>query len=248
MESVNNQTASADVVLKAKTELVAANRILAREGVVDGYGHVSVRHPENPAHFFLSRSRSPELVEIDDIMEFTLDGKVVGDDARPPYLERFIHGSIYAARKDVNSVVHSHAEDVLPFSITKVPLRAVFHMACGMGENVPVWDIHKKFGDTNLLVTCVDHGKDLARTLGKNKVALMRGHGFACAAPTMYEAVRTAIYLPANARILAKASALGGPIKFATRGEIEKAGFSQPETAAFQRGWDYWLNRAGVKR
>ena len=126
---------------QALRDLVIGNRILAHQNVVDGYGHISIRHPSNPEHFLLSRSRSPELVVEADIMEFTLDGKVVGDDRRPPYLERFIHGGLYEARPDVHAVVHSHAEDTLAFGITDVPLQPVIHVARSMGPTVPVWDI-----------------------------------------------------------------------------------------------------------
>jgi HCOMODA/2-hydroxy-3-carboxy-muconic semialdehyde decarboxylase len=231
---------------KAKHDLMAANRILARENVVDGYGHVSMRHPENPQHFLLSRSRSPELVTVEDLMTFTLDGNPVGGDTRPGYLERFIHGSIYAARPDVNAVVHSHAEDVVPYSISDVPLQPVFHQAARMGAHLPVWEISDKFGDTNLLVTCVDHGADLAQTLGDNTVVLMRGHGFAAVATTLYEVVSIAVYLPTNARMLTTAKLLGGRVRTVSQGEIDAVGPAKVETPAFQRGWEYWCKRAGV--
>jgi len=231
---------------KAKFDLMSANRILAHEDVVDGYGHVSMRHPENPEQFLLSRSRSPELVTVEDLMTFTLDGKPVGGDTRPGYLERFIHGSIYAARPDVNAVVHSHAEDVVSYSISDVPLQPVFHQAARMGAEIPVWEIGDKFGETNLLVTCVEHGSDLAERLGNNTVVLMRGHGFAAVAPTLYEAVSISVYLPKNARILTNAKLLGGRVRTITPGEIAAVGPAQPEAPAFQRGWEYWCKRAGV--
>ena len=227
---------------------MSANRILAREAVLDGYGHVSMRHPDNPQHFLLSRSRSPELVTVEDIMEFTLDGDTVGNDDRPPYLERFIHGSIYKARPDVMSVVHSHQEDVIPYSISSVPLVPVWHQATCIGNHLPVWDIRDKFGDTNMLVTCVEHGADLATALGRDKVALMRGHGFVAAGNHVQDAVSTAIYLPKNARILTTAKLLGGSVKVTTPGEVERAGPIKHDTPAFQRGWEYWLSRAGLKR
>src|SRR5580692_5360176 len=126
---------------QALRDLVIGNRILAHQNVVDGYGHISIRHPTNPEHFILSRSRSPELVEEGDILEFTLDGKVVGDDRRPPYLERFIHGGIYESRPEILAVVHSHAEETLPYGITNVPLKPVTHVGGLVGPNVPVWDI-----------------------------------------------------------------------------------------------------------
>lgn len=232
---------------QAKWDLMSANRILAREAVVDGYGHVSMRHPENPERFLLSRSRSPELVTVEDIMEFTLDGEAVNNDDRPAYLERFIHGSIYRARPDVMGVVHSHQEDVVPYSISSVPLQAVWHQAFSIGSHLPVWDIHDKFGDTNMLVTSVAQGADLAATLGRNKVALMRGHGFAAAGATLHDAVNTAVYLPKNARILTTAKMLGGSVTYPTPGELLKPGMPKADNHASMRGWEYWLARAGVK-
>jgi len=237
-----------DTLERTKWDVMSANRILAREGVLDGYGHVSVRHPGNPEHFLLSRSRSPELVSVEDIMEFTLDGNVVGNDDRPPYLERFIHAAIYAARPDVGSVVHSHQEDVVPYSISSVPLQPVWHQACAIGNHLPVWDIRDKFGDTNMLVSNLAQGTDLANALGRDKVALMRGHGFVAAGNEVQDAVSTAVYLPKNARILTTAKLLGGSVKIASPGEVALAGPIHPEHPAFQRGWEYWLTRAGLKR
>lgn len=237
-----------DTIAQAKWDVMSANHILAREGVLDGYGHVSMRHPDNPGHFLLSRSRSPELVSVEDIMEFTLDGDTVGSDDRPPYLERFIHGAIYKARPDVVSVVHSHQEDVIPYSISSVPMQPVWHQAACIGNHVPVWDIRDKFGDTNMLVTNLAQGADLAAALGRDKIALMRGHGFAVAGNHLQDAVSTAIYLPKNARILTTAKLLGGSVKISTPGEVELAGPVHPEMPAFQRGWEYWLTRAGLKK
>src|SRR5580700_12345679 len=191
-------------------EIVTANRILAREGVVDSFGHVSARHPDNPQRFLLSRARAPDCIEAGDIMEFTLEGAAVNAGGRPPYLERFIHGGIYEARPDVHSVVHSHAEETLPFSITNVPMHPVIHVARLIGPNVPVWDISEKFGDdTNLLVTNVEHGRDLAQRVGQGSVALMRGHGFAGVGSTIMDVVRLSVYLPVNARVLAAAMSFG---------------------------------------
>src|ERR671922_2131022 len=202
-------------------QLVIANRILANEGVVDAYGHVSMRHPSHPERYLLSWSRSPELVERADIMEFTLDGNPVNDDGRALYLERFIHGGIYEARPDIQAVVHAHAEDVLPFTITTTPLRPVIHSGSFIGGQVPVWDIADQFGDqTNLLVTNMAQGRDLARCLGSNSVALMRGHGFAAAAQTLIEVVRMSVFVPRNARILMAAMRLGGEVKSLSQGEI----------------------------
>jgi ribulose-5-phosphate 4-epimerase/fuculose-1-phosphate aldolase len=226
-------------------ELVIANRILANEEVVDAYGHVSVRHPDDPGRYLVARSRAPELVEPGDIVELTLDGTPTRDEKRALYLERFIHGAIYEARPDVIAVVHAHAEAVLPFTVTKTPLRPVIHSGSFMGPEVPVWDIADQFGDTNLLVTNMAQGRDLARCLGPNNVALMRGHGFAAAARSLIEVVRMSVYTPRNARALLAALALG-EVKPLTRGEIDarNAGYkpSSPET---QRAWEYWAHRAG---
>ena len=232
---------------QAYRDLVIANRILAHQGVVDAYGHVSMRHPEKPDHFLLSRSRSPELVAEGDIMEFTLDGKVVGDDKRPPYLERFIHGSLYEARSDVNAVVHSHAEETLPFGITGVPLKPVIHVASSIGPEVPVWDIAEKFGDhTNLLVTNVDQGRDLAKRIGQGRLALMRGHGFAAVGAAVQDTVRLSVYLPVNARILSAALRLSPNVRYLAPGEIEQRGSFNPRAPESWRAWEYWARRAGV--
>src|SRR5580693_5960452 len=183
-----------DTVIK---DLVIANRILAKEDVVDAYGHVSVRHPDNPKHFFISRSLAPELIERGDIVELDLDGESVRDEKRSLYLERFIHAGIYQTRPDVMSVVHAHAEDILPFGIAKATkLRPVIHSGSFIGSAVPVWDIADRFGDTNVLVTSMAQARDLAKCLGKNNVALMRGHGFAAAARSLIEVVRMSVYLP----------------------------------------------------
>ena len=228
------------------TELVVANRVLANEGVVDAYGHVSVRHPTDPQRYFLARSLAPELVGKTDLMEFRLDGTPASEDRRTPYLERFIHGAIYEARPDAQAVVHAHAEDVLPFGITGVPLRPVIHSGSFIGAEVPVWDIADKFGDrTNLLVTNMAQARDLASCLGPRNVALMRGHGFAAAARSVIEVVRMSVYLPRNARVQYKASRLGD-FKPLSAGEIEarNSGY-KPDSPETQRAWRYWAARAG---
>src|SRR3984893_563409 len=228
-------------------DLVIANRILAREDVVDAYGHVSVRNPDNARHFFLSRSIAPELVEPPDIVELDLDGQPVREEKRALYLERFIHAAILEARPEINAVVHAHAEDILPFGIAQAtPLRPVIHSGSFIGANVPVWDIADKFGDTNLLVTNMDHGRDLATCLANNNVALMRGHGFASAGRSLIEVVRMSVYLPRNARALLHAKQLGGEIKYLRQGEIDarNRGYSPYSTETW-RAWEYWANKAG---
>jgi HCOMODA/2-hydroxy-3-carboxy-muconic semialdehyde decarboxylase len=232
-----------DEVERSIGDLVIANRILAREDVLDAYGHVSIRHPLKPDRYLLSRSLSPELVTRGDIIEFMLDGSPVGD-ARPPYLERFIHGAIYEARPDINAVVHSHAEDVLPFGIVTTPLQPVIHSGGFMGHRAPIWDIRDKFGDTNLLVTNMEQGRDLASVLGPERVALMRGHGFAAAGLSLADVVRLAVYLPKNARVLLNALRLGA-FKPLSAGEIEKRIAISPSGMETARAWEYWATRAG---
>jgi HCOMODA/2-hydroxy-3-carboxy-muconic semialdehyde decarboxylase len=229
---------------RAIRDLVVANRILAHEGVCDAYGHVSIRHPERPDRFLLSRSRSPELVEAGDIMQFHFDGSPVDDD-RPPYLERFIHGAVYEARPDVMAVVHSHAEGVLPFSISTTPLRPVIHAASDCGAHIPVWDIRDHFGDTNLLVVNPDQGRDLAQALGPNNVALMRGHGFVAAAHSLVHVLRMSVALPRNARVMLDAMRLGD-IKPLSDGEIAlKNATMRGDSPAVMRAWEYWARRCG---
>ena len=233
-----------DQVEHAIRTLVIANRILAREDVIDDFGHVSVRHPDNPDRFFLSRSRSPQVVTRDDIMEFELDGTVVGDDARRPYAERFIHGAIYMARPDVNSASHHHARSVIPFSVTDTPLKPIFHMASVMGAEVPVWDSQPEFGDTNMLVDSLKMGHSLARTLGENRAALLRCHGAICAASNLRAICMISIAMKDNAELILKSLPLGNP-KYLTRGEIEKAGTMLLGDMPLSRAWDYWTARAG---
>ena len=229
-------------------DLVIANRILAKEDVVDAYGHVSMRHPGNPDHFLIARSVAPELVGPDDIAELDLRGQPVRDEKRTLYLERFIHAAIFEARPDVMAVVHAHAEDTLPFGIADATrLRPVIHSGSFIGSEVPVWDIADHFGDTNLLVTNIEQGRDLAKCLAGNNVALMRGHGFAAAGRSLIEVVRMSVYLPRNARALIRAKQLGGRIKYLSQREIDarNRGYSPYSTETW-RAWEYWANKAGV--
>jgi HCOMODA/2-hydroxy-3-carboxy-muconic semialdehyde decarboxylase len=229
-------------------DLVIANRILAREDVVDAYGHVSMRHPDNPNRFLIARSVAAELVTADDIVELGLDGQPVREEKRTLYLERFIHAAIFEARPEVMAVVHAHAEDTLPFGIADATsLRPVIHSGSFIGNKVPVWDIADSFDDTNLLVTNIEQGRDLAKCLAGNNVALMRGHGFAAAGRSLIEVVRMSVYLPRNARALLRAKQLGGAIKYLSQGEIDarNRGYSPYSTETW-RAWEYWAKKAGV--
>ncbi len=226
-------------------DLVVANRILSNEDVVDAYGHISVRHPDNPKRFFMSRSRAPELVDRHDLIEFDQEGEPVND-KRQPYLERFIHAAILEARPDITAVVHAHAEDTLPFGLVAAPLQPVIHSGSFIGGKVPVWDIRKKFGETDLLVRNMAQGRDLAKSMGKGSVALMRGHGFASAARTIIEVVRLSVYLPRNARVQMNAMRIGGKPIPLSKGEIAARGKGyQPASPETWRAWEYWATRAG---
>jgi len=228
-------------------DLITANRILAHEKVLDSFGHVSIRHPQKPDRFLLSRARAPQMVQADDIMEFTLDGTSVGREPGKPYSERFIHAALYEARPEVNAVVHNHSPSVIPFSVTnKCRMRPIMHMCAPIGGDIPTWDIRDKFGDrTNLLVTDLAMARDLAKCLGQNTVALMRGHGSTVVARDLREVVFTSVYMELNANLLMQSLTLGeGEVTYLSDGEIEaitkgRAGFT------FERGWENWCNKVG---
>ena len=225
-------------------DLVIGNRVLANENILDAYGHISVRNPENPKHYFLSCSRSPELVQRSDIMEFRLDGTPIGNDQRTPYLERFIHGAVYERNPETCAVVHSHAEEILPYTISNQALIPVIHSAGIIGSVTPLWDIANNFGDTTLLVVNIEQGRDLAMKLGNNSVVLMRGHGFAAAGQSLSEVVRISIMLARNARVLTTALKFGG-VKPLTAGEVALRQKMRADGQEFYRAWEYWATRAG---
>lgn len=237
--------AKAAIDAKQAAALAVANRILYNEGVVDGFGHVSVRDARRSDRFLLARSMAPALVTPKDIMQFDLDGTAIDPRARRPYLERFIHGSIYKARPDVMAVVHSHSPSIIPFGITPQRLRPVFHMGAFLGDDVPVWDIHDFSGDTDLLVANVAQGDDLARALGSNLVALMRGHGSVAVGQTLQHAVYRAVYAEINARLQSEALKLG-PVKYLTPGEARFARELQDKVLG--RAYELWARKAGAKR
>lgn len=228
-----------------RRKLAVANRILAREGVVDALGHISVRHPENPDRYLLSCSRAPGLVTPGDIMTYELDGTEVGEPTGKPYLERYIHGALYEQRPDVQAVVHNHAHDVIPFGVTGCELRPVLHVAAVIGERVPVWDIRDNFGDTGLLVTNMEQARDLAGSVAGGSTALMRGHGAVIAGASIEEAVITSVNLMVNARLLQNAQALGD-VTYLSPGEVELCRESALNPVPLARVWGYYLARAEV--
>jgi HCOMODA/2-hydroxy-3-carboxy-muconic semialdehyde decarboxylase len=223
-------------------DLVTANRVLAQEGVLDAYGHVSVRHPNNPNRYLLSRSRAPMLVIADDILEYDLHSNPVDAQDRRSVLERFIHGEVYKARPDVSAVIHSHSPTVVPFSVTQAPLRPVIHVASFLWVGVPVFEIRDAGGPaTNMLVQDGALGKALASTLGSKPVALMRGHGNVVVGPDIQTAVRYAIYTEVNARLQATAIGLGGPITYISAAEGATIDKNPGDLA---RAWELWKVKA----
>ena len=234
----------------AVNDLLAANRILSHEGVIDALGHVSCRHPERPAHFLMSRARAPALVIADDLLEFDGEGTPVDPQDRRPYVERFIHAAVYAARADISAVVHDHSAEIIPFGVSAVPLRPVSHVGGLIGAEVPVWDIAERFGnETNLMVVNLDMGRDLAARMGNGLVVLMRGHGAVAAGVSIRQAVIVAITLNQQARLLRDAIALGGGVRVLSDGEITAtSAIFHPSTPgdAVGRTWEWFCLRAGV--
>ena len=224
-------------------ELAAACRILAKQGVVDAYGHVTVRSPMNPDHYFMSRNLPPALAQAKDLVEYDLDSQPVSANAPPGFTERYIHGEIYRARPDVMSVVHFHAPEVIPYRVTGVPLRPIFHMAGFLGDGIPTFEIRDTAGVTNMLISNAELGKALARTLGSKPAALMRGHGAVVAASALHIAVGQAYYMTTNARIQAEAMRMSANVTYLTPEEARKAGAQD----GFERAWALWKTEVGLK-
>ena len=225
-------------------DLVAANRILSDQGVVDGFGHVSARHPEEPGRFLLARSMAPGLVTADDIMEFDLDGTALDPRGRALYVERFIHSEIYKAHPEVNAVVHSHSPSVIPFGATKVPLRPIYHMSSFLGAGVPVFEIREAGGPaTDMLIRSPELGAALARKIGNSAVVLMRGHGDVVVGRWVRQVVFRAIYTEVNAKLQSEALRLGGgEVEFLNQQEAANA--TATNDAVLSRPWDLWKRQA----
>ncbi len=221
-------------------ELVAANRILAMEGVVDGMGHVSVRHNRDANRYLISLARAPELVTAEDIAEYDLDSNPVVPPSRRQYSERYIHGEIYKARPDVIAVVHNHSPALIPFGVSKVPLRAITHSGGFFAEPVPVWEPRQVFGMTDMLVRNAALGRSLAQSLGSHAAVLMRGHGVAVAGPSLQHVVGRAIYLQLGAQLQAQAMALGGKIEYLDAEEGKKIEARRD----YIRSWELWKRKA----
>lgn len=221
-------------------KLSTANRILYDQGVVDGFGHISVRHDKSPEHFLLSCNRAPGLVRPEDILAYDLNGDLAEPSTQRSYLERFIHGEIYRVRPDVMSVVHSHSPSVIPFGATGQRLRPIFHMSGFLGSGSALFEIREAGGNTDMLIRDTGLGKALAQSLGQHNCVLMRGHGSTTTAPSIELAVYRAIYAEVNAKLQIQAAALG-PINFLN--EEEAALAAATTEGQVVRAWDLWRGR-----
>ena len=231
-----------DTLAELRRDLATAYRIVANEGILDAFGHISVRNPENPQRYFLSRSRAPALVQAGDILEYDLDSNPIAPPTTRPYSERVIHGEIFKARPDVNAVCHHHAPSIMPFAISGVPLLPVFHLGAAMGRSAPFWDSRDEFGDTNLLVVKPEEGASLARSLGKHSVVLMRRHGATVVGGGLRELVFRTIYSARNAEHQLAAHVLGN-VSPLTPGETDMAGELNLAPGPLARAYEYWVRR-----
>ena len=227
-------------------DLVVANHILVNQGVLDGFGHISVRDPANPQRFFIARSMAPALVQADDILACDLDSNVIDERGRKTYLERFIHGEIFKLRPDVNAVIHSHSPSVIPFGVTGARLRPICHMSGFLGATTPVFEIRHAAGeDSDLLVRSHALGKALAEVLGPNPVALMRGHGSVAVGSSIKQVVYRAIYTENNARLQAMSMPLG-EVSYLTDGEASAT--AEMNDQHLDRPWQMWKRDALAAR
>jgi len=224
-------------------DLVAANRILAAHGVIDAYGHVSLRSPDNPNRYFLARSLAPERVQLEDILEYDLDSNPVDARGRESVRERFIHGEIYRARPDVMSVVHNHSPSVIPFSVTGVPMKALFHMASFIGDGLPNFEIRKVKKGSDLLVRTPELGKALAKTLGKAPASLMRGHGSVTVGENIQRSVGRSVYLEMSAIMQMQSLMLSKKITWFDAAEVKASAPVQD----YKRAWPLWREKALAK-
>ena len=228
-------------------DLVAGSRILAAEGVLDAYGHISARSDKRSERFIMSRSRAPALVTAADLMELDADSEALGGDERKGFIERYIHGEIYRRRPEVMAVVHSHAPSVIPFGVTKTRLRPIYHMGSFLWSGAPVWDIRKVRDDNDILVRDRPLGASLAEALGTCNCVLMRGHGMTVIGESVQEAVFRAIYTEMNARLQLQATQLEGPIEFLSEEEGKRS--TAANAGTLERPWEVWkTNASGAKR
>src|SRR5215472_251865 len=231
-----------DALADLRQELAIANRVLANEGVLDAFGHISVRHPQKPDRYLISRYGAAELVTPGHILEMTLDSKPVAPTTARLFSELVIHGCIYQARPDVHSVCHHHAVSVLPFCISGVELVPVMHLGAALGPKVPFWDSRDEFGDTGLVVTRPEEGRSLARALGDYWMILLRRHGATLAGRSLRECVFRSIYTCRNAELQSRALGLGH-LTTLSPGEAELCGSHSLTPRTLGRAWEYWTSR-----
>jgi ribulose-5-phosphate 4-epimerase/fuculose-1-phosphate aldolase len=229
--------------MKELEDLVAAYRVLAEYGVIDAYGHVSVRSPRDPSRYYLARAIAPERVQVEDMIEYDLDSRPLEDRGRESVRERFIHGEIYKTRPEVMAVVHNHSPSVVPFSVTGVPMRAIFHMAAFVGDGLPNFEIRDVKPGSDLLVKDAFLGKALANTLGAKPAALMRGHGAVVVGENLPRAVGRSVYLELSARLQMQAMALAGPGGKITYLDADEVKASDP-VQNYARAWPMWRAKA----
>jgi HCOMODA/2-hydroxy-3-carboxy-muconic semialdehyde decarboxylase len=241
------ETSVANSLLEARRELALANRIVANEGVIDAFGHVSMRHPDNPKRYLLSRSRAPELVAPDDFIEYDLDSRPVRDPGVGQYSERVIHGEIYKARPEVNSVCHHHCPAFMPLLATGTDYMPIFHLGAVGGIRPPFWDQRDEFGDTNMLVIKPEEGASLARALGKHWMVLMMRHGVTVAGTSVRDCVFRSVFSARNAAYQVMAMTVGSDIATLSAGETMLAGQISSKTTGLTRSWEYWSMRVANK-
>ena len=236
-----------NTLLEAHHELALANRIVANEGVIDAFGHVSMRHPDNPNRYLLSRSRAPELVTAEDFIEYDINSQPLRDPGVGQYSERVIHGEIYKARPEVNSVCHHHCPAFMPLLATGTDYMPIFHLGAVGGIRPPFWDQRDEFGDTNMLVVKPEEGASLARALGKHWMVLMMRHGVTVAGTSVRDCVFRSVYSARNAEYQVRALTIGSEIATLSPGETKLAGQISGKTTGLMRSWEYWSMRIANK-
>ena len=236
-------TGSAAAPYAAARDLVLANRILANEGVLDAFGHVSARHPVNPTRYLISRSQAPALVQGEDILVLDLDSNPIGETTTALYLERYIHGEIYRRRPDVQAIVHSHSPTTIPFGVTRVKLRPISHMGGFLGNGAPLFEIRDKVKHSDMLVRTPALGVALAEALGQHSLVLMRGHGNVVVATDIRTVIYRAIYSEVNARLQLQALRLDSKPRYLSEQEALQSDATNMKVTG--RAWRYWAERAG---
>ena len=225
---------------EALEELLTATQILANEGVIDGFGHVSVRSPSKPDHYYMITNNSVRPFQEEDFIELDLESNPVLTGDQRPSIERFIHGEIYRARRDVKAIVHTHSPALIPFGVSNAPLRPLYHMCGFLEAGVPVFDIEREHGMTNMLVTSHKLGQSLVRSLDRSALVLMRGHGATIVGSSVKEVVFRAVYTTINARLQPIAMQMGSPKSLAAE---EAAMADELHQAVLDRPWDYWKKK-----